>query len=175
MIFVHLVPYAVDIGISAMDAALLLSLIGFFNILGRLFLGRLSDVIDRKRLGTACAFIQFLSFLWLLYAQDLWMLYMFSIVYGFLWGGASIVITTQIGDIFGVGNLGTIMGVMNAGWSLGAAVGPVMGGIIFDLSGDYFGAFVAGAGAIFIAAILLGAMRRLPHERSHSLGLKAKG
>ena len=162
MILVHLVPHTVDMGISAMDAAFLLSLIGFFNILGRLVIGRLSDAMDRKRLGTVCGFIQFLSFVWLLYAHDLWMLYSFAIVYGFLWGGVSIIITTQIGDIFGVGSLGTIMGVMNAGWSLGAAIGPVMGGVIFDFSGHYFTAFVAGAVAIFLATILLGLIRKVP-------------
>ena len=161
LIFVHLVPYTVDMGISPMDAALLLSLIGLFNILGRLVVGRLSDAMDRKRLGTVCGFIQFLSFIWLLYAHDLWTLYAFAIAYGFLWGGASIIITTQIGDTFGVGSLGTIMGVMNAGWSLGAAVGPVMGGVIFDVSGHYFTAFVAGAVAIFLATILLGLIKRV--------------
>ena len=149
-------------GIPPMDAAFILSLIGFTNITGRLVIGRLSDTMDRKRLGTVCAIVQFGSFLWLLYAHDLWMFYSFGIVFGFLWGGTSIIVTALIGDIFGVSSLGTIMGVMNSGWSLGAAAGPVIGGYIFDVTGNYFTAFAAGAGAILIATILLGFIRRTP-------------
>ncbi|MBW1799325.1 MAG: MFS transporter [Deltaproteobacteria bacterium] len=166
MIFVHLVPYTIEKGIPPMDAALTLSIIGFTNILGRLFIGRLSDTMDRKTLGTACALIQFGSFLWLLYAHELWMLYAFGFAFGFLWGGASIVVTTLIGDIFGVSSLGIIMGLMNAGWSLGAAIGPVIGGYVFDVSGHYFAAFAAGATAILIAAILIALIRKTPHTRN---------
>jgi MFS family permease len=160
LVFVHLVPYAVDMGISPMDAAFILSIIGLANIIGRLIIGRLSDSMDRKRLGAICAFVQFVSFLWLLYAGELWMFYAFAVVYGFLWGGTSIVVTTLLGDIYGMRNLGIIMGGVNAGWSLGAATGPVLGGVLFDLYGHYSTAFAAGAGAILVATVLLATIRK---------------
>ena len=50
LIFVHIVPYAVDKGISPMDASFILSLIGGANVLGRLVLGKLSDTVGRKSL-----------------------------------------------------------------------------------------------------------------------------
>ena len=168
MIFVHLVPFAVDMGISPMDAALILSLIGLTNIMGRLVVGRLSDTMDKKTLGTVCALIQFGSFLWLLYARDLWMFYSFAVVFGFLWGGTSLIITTIIGDIFGESSLGVIMGIMSTGWSLGAAAGPAIGGYIFDVSGHYFMAFAVGAGAIFLAAVLFASIKRPPNRLNGS-------
>jgi len=163
MAFVHLVPYAVAKGFSPMDAAFILSIIGLTNIAGRLVIGRLSDAMDRKTLGTACAFIQFGAFLFLLVAGSLWKLYGFAVVFGFLWGGTSIIVTTLIGDIFGVSSLGTIMGMMNSGWSLGAAAGPIIGGILFDWTGRYLAAFAAGAGSILAAAVLLAFMSRSPY------------
>ena len=149
-------------GSSPMDAALILSIIGLANIVGRLIIGRFSDSVHRKRLGTACSFIQVVSFLWLLYARELWMFYAFAIVYGFLWGGTSIVVTTLLGDIFGMRSLGIIMGGVNAGWSLGAATGPVLAGVLFDLRGQYSTEFAAGAAAIFVATLLLAAVRKPP-------------
>ena len=160
LIFVHAVPYAVDMGISPMDAAVILSLIGVANIPGRLVIGKISDTLDRKALGVACALVQTGTLLWLMWAHGLWMLYTFAIVYGFLWGGSGAVVTALIGDVFGTRSLGAIMGMMSAGWALGAAIGPAMGGYIFDASGSYFAAFATGAFAILISAIFVALIKR---------------
>ncbi len=56
------------------------------------------------------------------------------------------------------------MGMMSAGWALGAAVGPTIGGYIFDVSGDYFIAFGAGAAALFTAAFLITLIRRVSNS-----------
>jgi len=152
MIFVHVVPYAVDAGIKPMDAALIISLIGFTNIPGRLVIGRLSDAVGRKALAVACPLLQCLVVFSLMWASELWMLYAFGIVYGFLWGGAGTMVAAMIGDTFGVRSLGSIMGWMSGAWALGAAIGPAIGGFIFDVSGEYFAAFGAGAAALFIAS-----------------------
>ena len=160
LIFVHAVPYALDMGISPMDAAVMLSLIGAANIPGRLVVGKISDTLDRKALGVACALVQTGTLLWLMWANGLWMLYTFAIVYGFLWGGSGAVITALIGDVFGTRSLGAIMGMMSAGWALGAAVGPAVGGYIFDASGNYFTAFATGAAAVLISALLVALIKR---------------
>jgi MFS family permease len=160
LIFVHAVPYAVDMGISPMDAALMLSLIGAANIPGRLVIGKVSDTIDRKALAVACALVQVGTLLWLMWANGLWMLYVFAIVFGFLWGGSGAVITALIGDVFGTRSLGAIMGMMSAGWALGAAIGPAVGGYIFDTSGSYFTAFATGAAAVLISALFVALIRR---------------
>jgi MFS family permease len=162
MIFVHIVAYAVDIGISPMDAAFILSLIGLASIPGRLLVGKLSDVMGRKALGVTCNLIQFGALLWLMWVDQLWMLYAFALFFGFMWGGSGIVITALIGDIFGTRSLGAIMGVMSAGWALGAAIGPAIGGFIFDVSGDYFMAFGVGAASLFTVVCLLALIRRAP-------------
>jgi MFS family permease len=56
------------------------------------------------------------------------------------------------------------MGVMSAGWSLGAATGPAIGGILFDMSGYYFTAFVIGAGAMFITTFLVSLVNVKKHR-----------
>jgi len=155
LVFVHVVPYAVDMGNSLMDAAIILALIGGTTIPGRILVGRVSDTIGRKAPAIACAVLQVGALLWLMWAQELWMLYVFAIAFGFLWGGLGVLTTALIGDVFGMRSIGAIMGMMSAGWALGAASGPAIGGYIFDVSGTYFMAFAAGAVAILIAALLV--------------------
>lgn len=161
MIIVHVVPYATEKGISAMDAAFILSLIGAANIPGRLVIGGLSDIMGRRSLGIACAVVQFLFVLWLSWARDLWMFYAFAVAFGFLWGGAGTVITALIGDIFGTRSLGAIMGMMSAGWALGAAAGPAIAGYVYDAAENYFAAFIMGAASLAIAAVLIALIRRV--------------
>jgi MFS family permease len=169
MIFVHIVAYALDNSISAMDAAYILSLMGITNIFGRLVIGKLSDTWGRKMLGVISELILGGALVWLMWSQRLWMLYLFAIVFGFLWGGAGTTVTALIGDIFGMRRLGAIMGVITAGWAFGAAVGPALGGYIFDVSGNYFIAFGAGAVALFAGACCVGFIQPV-NNNGHQAG-----
>jgi len=161
MVFIHVVPYAVDMGIAPMNAAFILSVIGLTNIPGRLISGKLSDAMGTKAVGVSCALIQFGAMLWLIGSSRLWMFYVFAAAYGFLWGGSATVITLLTADIFGMRSLGAIMGMMSGGWAIGAAVGPAIGGYLFDMSGHYSMAFAVGATALFAAACFMGLIRRL--------------
>jgi MFS family permease len=168
LIFIHIVPYAIDVGISPMDAAVILSLIGSSSLLGRLGVGRLSDTIGRKGPALVCALLQGGALLWLIWSRDVWMFYAFAIAYGFLWGGFSTIITALIGDIFGVRSIGSIMGMTSVGWALGAAAGPAIGGVMFDVIGNYFMAFAVGAVSMLIATLLVALIDREADKKSNS-------
>lgn len=161
LITVHLVPYAVDTGISPMGAAIIVSLTAGITLAGRVGVGRISDAIGRKLPAMVCALLPVGMLLWLIWSRELWMFYVFALVFGLSWGGLTTMITALIGDVFGTRNLGAIMGVMSAGWSLGAAGGPAIGGFIFDASGSYGMAFVWGAGAMFAATVLMALVRKV--------------
>jgi MFS family permease len=160
MIIIHLVPYAIDTGVAPLDAAFILSVMGISNILGRLVIGRLSDTIGRKILGVACGLLHSATLLWLIQSDQLWMMYLFAVVFGLLWGGSGTIITSLVGDSFGTGNLGLIMGMITSWWALGAAAGPALGGFIFDVSSSYFYAFGAGAVALLTSACFIACIKR---------------
>jgi len=153
LLLTHIVPHATDVGISAAEAAIILGLIGGISIPGRLMMGWVSDRIGRKVSAITCALIQCGAMVWLAWAQDLWMFYLFAIVYGFAYGGFDSPVTAMIGDIFGLRSIGVIIGVLGIGFGIGAAIGPAIGGLIFDVSGSYFIAFLIGAFAMLIAAL----------------------
>ena len=121
--------------------------------------------MGRKALAVACPLLQCAALFCLMWAHELWMLYTFGIVFGFLWGGGGTMVTALIGDTFGTRSLGTIMGWMSGAWALGAAVGPAVGGYIFDASGAYFGAFGTGGAALLIAACLVSFVKGVQVKR----------
>jgi len=155
LVMTHLVPHATDVGISDVRAALLLSIIGVSGILGRLVVGWVSDGIGRKVSVVVCALLQFGVVMWLVWAQDLWALYLFAAVYGFAYGGFDTATFALASDIFGQNSLGIIMGALAIGWGIGAAIGPAVGGFIFDVGGSYTVAFLIGALAMVAATILI--------------------
>ena len=88
------------------------------------------------------------------------MLYLFALVYGFTYSGLSSSVGALIGDVFGLGRIGAIFGILDIGWGIGAALGPAMGGLIFDISGNYSAAFLIEALSILIMCLLIASIRR---------------
>ena len=159
-IFVHFVPHITDMGFSASEAAIGLGLIGLSSFTGRILVGAISDRIGRKLTAVICALIQFGNMLWLTWAHDLWMLYLFAIVFGFTYNGLTTAISALIGDIFGIHSIGSIMGMLEIGFGIGAAIGPFIAGIIYDASGSYYIAFLVFAGALLLKAFFITLIRQ---------------
>jgi len=155
LVLTHIVPYLTDAGVSTTQAAVVLGLIGSISIPGRLVMGGVSDKIGRKVSAIICALLQIGAMIWLAWARELWMFCFFAIVYGFGFGGFDIPVTALIGDIFGVHSLGAIMGVLVVGWGIGAAIGPTVGGLIFDVTEKYLMAFIIGALAMVMATFFV--------------------
>lgn len=160
LVLTHLVPHATDIGFSAGEAAAVLSLLGGTATAGGVLVGAVSDRIGRKLTAVICALLQAGAIIWLIWAQDLWMLYLFASVYGFAYGGLGPSTTALIGDTLGLRQIGAILGVLGVGWGIGAAIGPAIGGLIFDVSGSYSMAFLIGALVMSAVALLVAPIRR---------------
>ncbi|GAF96447.1 unnamed protein product, partial [marine sediment metagenome] len=160
LVLTHVVPHTTDIGFSDGQAAAVFSLIGGTRAAGMVLMGGVADRIGRKKTTIICSLFQAGSMMWLLWAQDLWMLYMFALVYGFTGGGLLSGITALIGDSFGSANIGKVLGVLDIGWAIGAASGPFIGGLIFDVFSSYSVAFFIGAAAMLIATLLLASIRQ---------------
>jgi len=160
LITTHLVPHITDMGFSAEEAAGVLSLLGGTATVSRVLIGGFSDKFGRKLTAISCILFMALTIVWLIWSRELWMFYVFAFFFGFAYGGVGPSVASLIGDTFGLTNMGTIMGVLDVGFSGGAAAGPVIGGLIFDTTGSYFVAFVLGAVFMTVAALLITPVRR---------------
>ncbi len=155
LVVTHLVPHIMDIGFSPAQAAAVLSLMGGATIIGRLLLGIASDRLGRKMAAVLCTSLQVGAMLWLLWSREMWAFYLFAIMFGLAWGGMGPTMAAIIGDSFGLRQLGAILGVLDAGFNTGAAVGPALGGLIFDFRQSYFLAFLLGALAMVVTTMLI--------------------
>ena len=75
LIVVHIAPHAVDVGIPAIVAAGILSFMAAVSLIGRFSMGFISDKVGPRRVLTVCLGTMILALIWLLFAQELWMLY----------------------------------------------------------------------------------------------------
>ncbi|MFC1995838.1 MFS transporter [Chloroflexota bacterium] len=160
VVIAHVVPYAIDLGITSLRAASILSLIGGLTIVGALIAGKVSDNIGRKQATMICVLLMAGAMLLLIVSSDLWMLYLFAIVFGFSYGGVAPPLSALMGDSFGTRHIGLIMGVVELGWGAGCAVGPASAGYLFDITGSYTLAFLMGMIAMLIGAVSIICMRQ---------------
>ncbi len=142
VIIVHIVPHAIDIGISPIMAASITSIIAGISVVGRLSAGFVSDKVGGRLLFVVCIFLATLALFWLLFAKETWMLYVFAIIFGLAYGGIVLLQTVISVELFGVGSLGIILAALMFYGTIGGALGAPLAGSIFDITGSYSLAFV---------------------------------
>jgi len=154
VILVHLVPYATDLGISAVSAASVLAIVGGISMVGRIGMGSIADRIGNKPALIIVCIIRIVGLLWLLSAGELWMFYLFAVVFGFSWGGQAVLPSPMVAELFGLRAHGAIVGTVIFVGTIGGAIGPILAGRIFDVTGNYQLAFLILVGITIIALIL---------------------
>jgi MFS family permease len=136
-VLMHLVPHAIDLGIAPANAAAALSALGGASIAGRFIMGGAGDRIGNKVALVICFVCLVSSLIWLQLADQLWMLFLFAIVYGFAHGGFFALVSPLTADLFGTSSHGVIFGIITFASTIGGALGPVTAGYIFDITGSY--------------------------------------
>ena len=134
---VHLVPYAIDIGVTPTISAVALGLLGGFSVPGRIISGIIADRVGWQRVFIISQFGLALFILWLSIIKTVWMLYFFVLFYGVFHGSRVSAHVGILGEFFGMHSLGEIIGITLAiGMSTGA-LAPYLAGFIFDITGSY--------------------------------------
>jgi MFS family permease len=160
MPMVHIVPFAIDLGISHFLAAMTVSVIGFAGFAGRLAIGPISDRLDRAQTLGLCLLLQALSFLGFRASTGLSFLYPAAAVFGFSYGGVTALFPALIGDFFGRMAIGAIVGFIFALAGSPAAFGPLIAGYMYDATKGYTGAFVLSASLNLAALALLFGLKK---------------
>jgi len=137
-ISVHLVPYAVDIGITSTISAVALGLLGGFSVPGRIISGFIADRVGWQKIIMLSLFGLALSVLLLSMLNAVWMLYCFVLFYGIFHGSRVAANVGILGEFFGMNSLGEIIGIVMAIGMLIGALAPYLAGFIFDITGSYF-------------------------------------
>lgn len=166
--FVHVVPFARDLGISPLLAATAVSALGIAAFFGRVIMGGVSDRLGRKSAMAISLALQALAFLGFAAVGGLASLYLATVVFGFSYGAISTLFPTMVSDFFGRQEAGTLVGFLFAMAGSMGALGPVGAGWIYDTTGSYTWAFLLGALANGVGLALLLAARSPAPRRSRT-------
>ena len=140
-VIVHAVPHAQDLGISATKAAIVLSSIGGISMAGRFLIGIAIDRFGSKRAMGIGSFLLISALLWLQVADQMWMLYLFAVIYGLAHGSFFTTLSPIVAEFFGTKAHGVLFGVVAFCGTVGGATGPIFAGYVFDHTGGYDLAF----------------------------------
>jgi MFS family permease len=163
---VHLVPMARGFGISPLLAATLVSALGLAALLGRLLMGGISDRIGRRPTLAAALALQVVAFVALSQSRSLGALYVAASLFGFSYGGVSVMFPALVADFFGREQTGSLVGLLFAIAGSMGAWGPLGAGFIYDRFGSYGLAWWLSAGFNVLALALL-AFTHAPPEPAH--------
>jgi MFS family permease len=151
----HTVTYAMTCGLAPLAAVTIYSVEGLAGLGGRLALGVLADRLGVKRVLIAGLMIQAVAAAAFVFASRLGEFYAVAATFGFAYGGVMPLYAVLAREYFGQRILGAVFGAAAMVSSLGMALGPAVGGWIFDTFGRYtwmyLGSAAIGVGAVAIA------------------------
>jgi sugar phosphate permease len=112
------------------------------------------DRFDKRILSALCMLGHMSGLLFLSYATGPWMIVTYAILHGAAWGLRGPFMQAIRADYFGRNAIGTIMGLSSLITVIGQIGGPMIAGILADLTGNYRAGFttlavLAGLGSVF--------------------------
>jgi MFS family permease len=153
---VHIVAFFITAGYSPLLAASATGAVGLVGMVGRPLSGTLSDLLGREVIYTVGSAMQIGGIVALLTLGDghrLWPIILFVALNGLSDGIGGLVVGAKAADLFPTKALGSVMGLVQMGRGLGIMVGPLLGGLLFDLQGNYIVAYLL---AVVLVCVAIG-------------------
>jgi len=137
---------------------------GLSSVGGRVLCGLLADRFGAKETLIAGLLVQALAIGLYLFVRDIGAFYALSVMFGLAYGGIMPLYASLVREYFGARIMGTVFGAVAMISTLGMAVGPWVGGWIYDNLGGYFWLYIASCG-IGLGAVAIAATFRPPEPR----------
>jgi MFS family permease len=162
----HTVSYAVSCGLSVTAAVSIYSVEGLSGLAGRIAFGLLGDKFGAKRTFVSGLLLQAAAVVCYYFAREQAEFYSVAVVFGFAYAGIMPLYAVLVRENFPLPIIGTVVGAASMASSLGMALGPLAGGLIFDIYGTYgrlyIGSCLVGLGAVVIMLLFRPAQRLEP-------------
>ena len=153
----HVPKYVIDRGLEDWTAAMILSLIGFFNIIGSLASGYLSTKISKKIILSAIYLLRGVSIIYFIFLPpSVFNSVVFGVTFGFLWLATVPPTNGLVAHIFGTKYIALLYGIVFFSHQVGSFLGAYLGGVFYDLYGSFdFAWYISIALSIFAGLIHL--------------------
>lgn len=162
----HFIPLCADFGMTGVQAASTLAMMGLFDVVGTIGAGYLADRYDNRWLLFWFYGLRGLSLIWLPYSDfTVYGLSLFAVFYGLDWIATVPTTVRLTGQAFGAARAPLVFGWIFTGHQVGAAVAAFGGGFSRTAFLSYLPAFIVAGVACLIAAgliLTLGRNRSVP-------------
>jgi MFS family permease len=157
-VYYHLVPYLIGAGYSPEHAALIFGAKSLFVTVGTIVLGGMADRIGARQVLAFGMLLLCVSLIDLFAvgssALGLIATMLFIVGYGSPTGTTSTTIPMLLGECLGMRRFGTLMGITGFIATVASALGPIVTGLIFDMTGSYVVPYALCAGLFAVAALI---------------------
>ena len=136
---------------------------GLAGVGGRLLLGVAADRFGTQKVLVAGLIMQAAMISLYPLARDVSSLYLLAVLFGMAYGGVMPLYALLVREFFSSRIMGTLFGAVSMTATFGMALGPVVGGWLFDRFGEYVWLYMASSG-IGVAAVAIALLIRPPRQ-----------
>ena len=151
---VHMASYYRDVGLSANQSAFAVSLAAIFTGIGGIAWGWSIEKIPPRFCYALLALFMAVASILFIFINDIYGAWSLASFFGISLGGLLVVPSVITANYYGRESLGSIRGFIEPFASFGQAIGALVSGIIFDITGDYTTAFYVLAISAALALII---------------------
>ncbi|MBC7813877.1 MAG: MFS transporter [Burkholderiales bacterium] len=134
---VHFIPFLIDSGIDSSTAAIASGSIGIMQVAGRIIFAPLESRLSIRVMVSGVFALQAAAMFTLLFGPSLWVVGIFTAVFGATSGAQTLARASIIAEIFGPSYFGRISSVMSVFLTLAGTAAPFGAGLIYDHFGSY--------------------------------------
>lgn len=157
----HMVSFASLSGAAPLAATGMLTIAGAGGLIGRIAMGLAADRYGAQRVLIAGLALQAVTIASYAVIHDLMGLFALSVFFGIAYGGVMPLYAVIVREYFGARIMGTAFGAVTMVSSVGMALGPLVGGWLYDQYANYVGMFLS-AGVVGLGAVLIAMAFRPP-------------
>ena len=155
LVATHVPRYVQDRGLDDWTGFAILALIGLFNIVGVLIMGYLSDKYSKKMLLAGLYFLRAISIMLFIFLPPSNISAIaFGISFGLLWLATVPATNGIVAQVFGAKNLSMLFGIVFLNHQIGSFLGAYLGGVFYDIFGNFDYAWYLAIVLSFVATLL---------------------
>ena len=157
LVATHIPTYMMDKGLPNWTPAMVLALIGLFNMLGTITSGYLSTRFSKKKILSAIYLLRGVSIIYFIFLPpSVFNSVVFGVTFGFLWLSTVPPTNGIVAHIFGTKYVGLLYGIVFVSHQVGSFLGAYLGGVFYEMNGNFdYAWYVSIALSIFAGLIHL--------------------
>ena len=157
LVATHIPTYMMDKGLPNWTPAMVLALIGLFNMAGTITSGYLSTRFSKKKILSAIYLLRGVSIIYFIFLPpSVFNSVVFGVTFGFLWLSTVPPTNGIVAHIFGTKYVGLLYGIVFVSHQIGSFLGAYLGGVFYEIYGNFdYAWYVSIALSIFAGLIHL--------------------